>query len=163
VATGGGYGLSPYGISSYGLKSSGFADQSSDSITGLPYELAILGKGFSFPLQRGNTGYYQGTAGVTLVWHCIYQLLSTRPGERRMLPEFGSRLMDLVFEPADAQTQSLAKVYIQDALEKWEPRIQVLGISFRIEDNSFFVELKCLIKVLHMERNFVFPFWKVNQ
>lgn len=58
----------------------------------------------------------------------IMMLLSTRPGERLMRPEYGCPLHRLAFEPNDAATAGLAMHYIRTALTRWEPRIDIIAL-----------------------------------
>ena len=50
-------------------------------------------------------------------------ILRTDLGERVYRPNFGSRLSELVFEPMNVQTLMLIRLYVEQALEMWEPRI----------------------------------------
>jgi phage baseplate assembly protein W len=50
-------------------------------------------------------------------------ILRTDFGERVYRPNFGSRLSELVFEPMNVQTLMLIRLYVEQALEMWEPRI----------------------------------------
>jgi phage baseplate assembly protein W len=59
----------------------------------------------------------------------ILLLMSTRPGERVMRPEYGCDLQQLVFSPNDDTTAGLAVHYVRQALERWEPRIDILGLD----------------------------------
>ena len=68
--------------------------------------LDFLGRGLKFPFrfQRRSGGAQVSSATSTEHEHIhesIIQILGSRPGERFMRPEFGSRLKDLVFEPND--------------------------------------------------------------
>jgi phage baseplate assembly protein W len=56
-------------------------------------------------------------------------LLSTIPGERVMRPDYGSYLHRLIFAPNDDTTAGLAIHYVRQALERWEPRIDILGVD----------------------------------
>jgi phage baseplate assembly protein W len=59
------------------------------------------------------------------VRQAIFLLLSTIPGERVMRPDYGCDLHKLVFSPNDNTTAGLAIHYVRQALDRWEPRIQV--------------------------------------
>jgi len=59
----------------------------------------------------------------------ILLLFSTRPGERVMRPEYGCDIHRLLFSPNDDTTAGLAIYYIQRALDRWEPRIDVLQLD----------------------------------
>ncbi len=71
------------------------------------------------------------TGGVDMVddqasvRQAILLLLSTIPGERVMRPEYGCDLHKLIFSPNDNTTAGLAIHYVRQALDRWEPRIQV--------------------------------------
>jgi uncharacterized protein len=56
-------------------------------------------------------------------------LISTRPGERVMRPEYGCDLARLVFSPSDATTAGLAIHLLRQAVERWEPRVEVLNVD----------------------------------
>ena len=57
-------------------------------------------------------------------------ILGTAPGERPMRPEFGCGIHDYVFESIDAYTLGRLDDEIRDALDRWEPRIEVLDVDF---------------------------------
>ena len=56
-------------------------------------------------------------------------LISTRPGERVMRPEYGCDLPRLVFSPNDDTTAGLAIHFVRQAVERWEPRVEVLRVD----------------------------------
>lgn len=56
-------------------------------------------------------------------------LLSTRPGERVMRPEYGSELHKVIFLPNDDTTAGLAIHYIRKAIRRWEPRAEIVKID----------------------------------
>jgi Bacteriophage baseplate protein W len=70
----------------------------------------------------------------------IMLLISTRPGERVMRPEYGCDLSRLVFSPNDDTTAGLAIHFVRQAVERWEPRVEVLrvdaarGVAARFRD-----------------------------
>lgn len=59
------------------------------------------------------------------VRQAIFLLISTIPGERVMRPDYGCDLHKLIFSPNDDTTAGLAIHYVRQALDRWEPRIQV--------------------------------------
>ncbi len=63
------------------------------------------------------------------VRQAIFLLLSTRPGERVMRPTYGCELYSLIFSPNDDTTAGLAIHFVRRALERWEPRIQILRLD----------------------------------
>ncbi len=63
------------------------------------------------------------------VRQAILLLLTTRPGERLMRPEYGCHIGRVVFSPNDNTTAGLAMHYVRQALERWEPRIDILRLD----------------------------------
>lgn len=56
-------------------------------------------------------------------------LVSTRPGERVMRPDYGCDLHKLLFAPNDDTTAGLAMHYVRQAVERWEPRVDIVGVD----------------------------------
>lgn len=52
-------------------------------------------------------------------------LLSTTPGERVMRPDYGCDLHRLLFSANDATTAGLAVHYVRQAVERFEPRVEI--------------------------------------
>ncbi|HEU5380820.1 MAG TPA: GPW/gp25 family protein [Ktedonobacteraceae bacterium] len=75
---------------------------------------------------RGGIAMVDDRASVN---QAILLLLSTLPGERVMRPDYGCQLHRLVFSPNDETTAGLAIHYIRQALDLWEPRIDVLRLD----------------------------------
>ncbi len=67
--------------------------------------------------------------GEAAVRQALLLLLSTAPGERVMRPAYGCDLTHLVFALNDATTAGLAIHYVRRALERWEPRIEILHLD----------------------------------
>jgi hypothetical protein len=59
----------------------------------------------------------------------ILLLISTAPGERVMRPDYGCDLRWLVFAPNDDATAGLAIHYVRRALERYEPRIEIVSLD----------------------------------
>ncbi len=67
--------------------------------------------------------------GEESVRQAIFLLLSTLPGERVMRPDYGCQLYQLVFMPNDDTTAGLAIYFVRRALERWEPRIDLIRVD----------------------------------
>lgn len=63
------------------------------------------------------------------VRQALLMMISTRPGERVMRPEYGCYLFRLAFSPNDDTTAGLAIHYVRQAIDLWEPRIDVLRLD----------------------------------
>src|SRR5919202_1521386 len=84
---------------------------------------AYLGQGVAFPLKVNVQGSVQLSATTRNIEESILLILRTNLGERVYRPNFGSRLSELVFAPMNIQTLVLIRLYVEEALEMWEPRI----------------------------------------
>ncbi len=124
----------------------------------------VLGTGLAFPVGVDHRGGLALSPGLTDVEQAIQIVLGTAPGERPMRPEFGCAIHDCVFEAVDAATLSRLEVAIREALLRWEPRIDVLGVGFdaeRIAEGVLLVEVGYLVRDVNAERNLVHPFYLV--
>jgi uncharacterized protein len=81
--------------------------------------------------QLSVHGGIQMTHGLDAARQDICLLLGTRPGERVMRPEYGCDLQRLVFASNDDTTAGLAIHYVKRALDRWQPRIDVLRVDAR--------------------------------
>lgn len=123
---------------------------------------SYLGTGLAFPMQVNTRGEIALVSGAVDIEQSIRIILGTRPGERVMRPTFGCKAHDLLFEVRDATTASLLKKYVLDALNFWEPRIQVLQVEVFLDDDldgSLQVEINYEIKATHDVRSIVYPFF----
>ena len=80
-------------------------------------------------LRVSATGGIEMVGEEAAVRQAILLLLSTIPGERVMRPEYGCALERLIFSPNDDTTAGLALHYVRQALDRWEPRIDVLRLD----------------------------------
>jgi phage baseplate assembly protein W len=88
-----------------------------------PPQKDYIGAGLGFPLQVNVQGGMQLSTGTPNIEESMVIILRTDLGERVYRPNFGSRLSELVFEPMNVQTLMLIRLYVEQALEMWEPRI----------------------------------------
>jgi uncharacterized protein len=80
-------------------------------------------------MQLAPNGHVAVVDGEDAVRQSILLLLTTRPGERVMRPEYGCNLQLLLFSPNDDTTAGLAIHYVRQALERWEPRIRLIRLD----------------------------------
>lgn len=85
--------------------------------------------GLQYPLVQTPRGILAQKSGINQIKANLLQLLLTNPGERVMLPTFGTPLRDLLFEPNDVILEARAKQMITDAILAWEPRVVITNIS----------------------------------
>lgn len=95
--------------------------------------------GLKWPFKISNIGKIQDGNISQLIEASIHRILGTRIGELVGEPQFGSKLMYLIFEPNDEVLQNLGKLYIIEALSLWEPRITVLEVEGERASKNVFV------------------------
>lgn len=70
-----------------------------------------------------NTG--QSLGGLEHLRQSIMDILTTPLGTRVMRRHYGSKLFDLIDAPLNGDTVLFLYAAIAEALDKWEPRLQV--------------------------------------
>ncbi len=81
--------------------------------------------GAPYPITKHPRGLLRTQSGIDQVKSDMLLLLLTTPGERVMLPEFGTPLKELMFDPNDPTTVDRAREMIIKSLDMWEPRITI--------------------------------------
>lgn len=70
-------------------------------------------------------------------------ILSTRPGEQLMRPEFGGGLDRLLNEPNTIATRRQIRDLVRDALTRWERRILLDGVEvWEVDDQPSHVRVE---------------------
>lgn len=122
----------------------------------------FLGQGWAFPLQFSPRGQIALAQGERDIEQSIRIILETVPGERVMRPEFGCRAKELLFAPKNAATQALLIRYVEQALTRWEPRINVISVEVLNApgpDGAWTAAINYQIKDTHDTRSIVYPFY----
>jgi phage baseplate assembly protein W len=121
----------------------------------------FLGRGWKYPIFIENDKI-ASSGGEDSIKESIIIILTTGKGERVMRPDFGCRIYELAFALNDTSTASLIQFYIQEALLKWEPRIEVLDISVapdEDEGNLLSINIEYMVKTTNTRDNLVYPFY----
>ena len=124
----------------------------------------FIGTGWNFPPKLNSRGGIALASDEDKVAQSIHIILSTPIGQRVMRPTFGSRLHELIFAPMNPETFGLAEMYVQDALNFWEPRIQVLEVTAGTDGAQpgvLLITIRFSIKATHDERSLVYPFYQI--
>lgn len=122
----------------------------------------FLGRGWSFPVETDNTGEIRVVEEVTDIEQAIRLILSTAPGERVMRPDFGCGIHEYAFATINTTTLTLIEDEVRDALEEWEPRIEVLKVDSELADSAtgrLEVEIRYRVRQSNNEFNLVYPFY----
>lgn len=121
----------------------------------------VIGSGFAFPLHVNVQGGVQLSTAAPNLEESIGIILRTSLGERVYRPDFGCRLSELVFEPLNIQTLLLVRLYVEEALETWEPRINLIEV--RVDPDP--IRGKVDIEIIYQPKNspdtrsLVYPFY----
>ncbi len=123
-----------------------------------------LGVGWSFPLKINLQGGISLSATEQKIKEAILIILRTELGERRYRPDFGCRLSELTFAPLNSQTLFSIRLYVQEALETWEPRIDLEEIVTEPDPvlGKVNIMINYRLKSNHEPRSIVYPFY-LNQ
>jgi Bacteriophage baseplate protein W len=126
----------------------------------------IVGTGISFPLRFDAHGGLRLSEGEESVHDAIAIILGTAPGERPMRPEFGCRVHELVFDSVDALTAGRIERDVRVALDRWEPRIDVLEVrvnSGRAAAGRLDIDIDYRLRASNDVRNLVYPFYVIPE
>jgi phage baseplate assembly protein W len=124
----------------------------------------IIGSGLAFPLQVDRRGGIALARDEQDIDQAIQLILGTAPGERPMRPEFGCGVHDFVFDSIDATTIGRMEEAIREALDRWEPRIQVQSVEFDLSASAnglLTIDIGYTVRATNNERNLVYPFYVI--
>ncbi len=85
--------------------------------------------GAPYPITKHPRGFFRTQSDINQIKSDLLILLLTEPGERVMLPEFGTNLRKFFFEPNDANILEQVREEIARSISTWEPRIAVQNIE----------------------------------
>ncbi|MCB0457248.1 MAG: GPW/gp25 family protein [Flavobacteriaceae bacterium] len=124
----------------------------------------FLGEGWGFPPHFDKkTGTVITTVAIDDINKSLHILLSTRLGERIMVPDYGCNLEELLFQPLDITLKTYIIDLIKTAILYHEPRIDVTKI--KLDDSQELegiiqIEIEYLVRITNSRGNMVFPFYK---
>lgn len=127
---------------------------------------SFLGRGWGFPPEFSKTTKsVLLTEDETDIEKSLEILLSTRPGERIMVPEYGCNLDELLFKPLNLTLKTFVADLIKTAILYHESRIDVEKV--RIEqstenDGILLIYIDYLIRITNSRKNMVYPFYKTE-
>lgn len=93
-------------------------------------------RGIAFPIEKGREGYWTRKNASALRRTSMIMILGTSPGERVGVPEFGSRLRYLTFEPNDTIMLQQLQRETAGALSKWDPYLKIVGVATEAVGNA---------------------------
>jgi phage baseplate assembly protein W len=116
---------------------------------------AFLGAGLVRPFTRDQKNDFANANGLPVIQACVGQILGTKAsddaginnGEVPWRPTFGSRLYLLQHRKGPHLAQ-MARVYVVDALAKWEPRVTNVRVSSAFFPSQYLLQLDLLYDVI---------------
>ena len=86
--------------------------------------------GLKLPMGYSETGYFKQTkTTLQQAKYNIINLIKTIPCERVGLPEFGSNLHTILFEPMNEDFSDILEDAVRTSIEKWLPYINIKRIK----------------------------------
>jgi len=110
-----------------------------------------------FPFRFANTGRTAVTDYDDHIRNMIEQLLFTNPGERVNRSEFGSGLLQMVFEPNSPELAATLQFTMQANLQQWlGDLIEVQSLEVQSEDATLRITLQYLVRQTNEQRTVSF-------
>jgi phage baseplate assembly protein W len=122
----------------------------------------ILGTGWKFPIKPNARGEISYSVGEQSIQESIWIILSTAPGERQMRPGFGCGVHEYVFAPNSSATRGSIAYQVNQALTRYEPRIDVVEVRVESgpgEENLLLIRIDYRIRANNAFHNLVYPFF----
>jgi phage baseplate assembly protein W len=88
-----------------------------------------VSRGLAWPMRIDERGSFDFDVGVADIVRSIGAILATAQGERLMRPDFGCRLWAQMSRPIDAAAITRLTDSVQEAVTRWEPRIEVRHVA----------------------------------
>ncbi len=126
-------------------------------------EKTFLGTGWSFPPSFDRKlKSVELVSDKTDIDQSLEILLSTKLGERVMLPKYGCDLSDLIFESMNTTFETYITDLVKTAILYHEPRIDMESLEFENDQNEgkLLIIINYKIRITNSRSNFVFPFYK---
>jgi phage baseplate assembly protein W len=122
---------------------------------------SFYGQGINYPLALNVTAGILEASGLPIIQQSILLILGTQFGERVMRPTFGCNLKRLVFAPNNQQTAALARQYVLDGLQQWEPRISVQSVTVtnQVENPMLLIQILYTVKPSLDPQAMIYPFY----
>ena len=127
---------------------------------------SFLGTGWSFPPAFNNVpGGVLMSGDEADIQLSLQILLSTRKGERIMLPDYGCNLDEMLFEPMTTTFKTYTSEMVKTAIIYYEARINLNSLTV---DDSMEAEgiialrIDYSVKTTNSRFNFVYPYYKIE-
>ena len=117
--------------------------------------MAARYKGFSsFEFQDKKTFDLND---VEIVKMDLLNHIFTRRGERVMMPDFGTIIPDLLFEPLDEETVDIINDEVEDVLN-YDPRVEIVELDVQPNYDANAVTVAALVRYIELNTVELFDF-----
>jgi uncharacterized protein len=126
---------------------------------------SFLGTGWSFPPTfKNQLATIEMVASEKDIFQSLQILLTTQINERIMRSDFGCDLSALLYESITVTLLTKIKGIIENAILKYEPRIDLLEVDFtsgETESNAGIINIEITYKIraTNSRKNYVFPYY----
>jgi phage baseplate assembly protein W len=121
-----------------------------------------LGVGWRYPVQLDTEDEIALSRHEQDVREAIWIILGTAPGERVMRPDFGCGIHEYVFAPNDTSTAGLVRFQVEEALTRWEPRIDLDEVQVQADPRDpalLLISVAYRVRSTDSHFNLVYPFY----
>ena len=126
----------------------------------------FLGTGWKFPpVFSRESAAVEMVGAAEDIQESLSILMSTAPGERVMVPEFGCALWRMVFEKLDVTTTTEMEGLVRRAILRWESRVDVDEVRVAADpgvEGLVRIHVAYTIRRINTRSNLVYPFY-VNE
>jgi Bacteriophage baseplate protein W len=110
-----------------------------------------------FPYRIEPGGRTATTEEADHIRDLVEQLLFTMPGERVMRPDFGSGLMQLVFQPNSDELATAVQLLVQGSLQQWLGElITVEAVEVTADESTIEVVIRYVVRLTQERRTETF-------
>lgn len=105
--------------------------------------------GLTLPIRDGNNGYFeQAYDSFTQKRMNVINLLRTKIGERRMQPQFGSRLWTILFDQNTKIIPDIITNIVTEDINRWIEGIVIKNVEVHIPKSSESIDDRDIYTVL---------------
>lgn len=132
----------------------------------MKHKKTFLGIGWKFPPTFDK--YTQSVEMVSEeedIKESLQILLSTKPGERVMMADFGCDIQSINFETINETTLTFLKRKIEKAIIYFEPRIDLNFIkteTYKLNEGVLLIDINYTIRNTNTRSNMVYPYYFIE-
>ena len=118
-----------------------------------------IGVGLTSPLVLVN-GEATMSTDRALITQSMNRILGEQRGSRYFGYDFGSRIDEILFEPNDEVLLDLLRMFVIEALSKWEKRAKIETVGLTQYHDRIDCEIQFKVLPSNEIDSFIFPFYR---